>query len=272
MPDLVIQISTIILTLLIGLSVGSFLNVVIYRLPNEMSLVKPASHCPKCDHPLKWYDNIPLFSFIFLRGRCRYCHEKISIRYPLIELTNMILWFLSLMLFTNFIIPSMALNWYRFITYCIISSTLICIFFIDLEHLFIHDILQLILLICSLVLFLEDVTMETMLLKILGCFISAALFIIVKVVMGLLKHQDALGSGDIYLVAIMGLVLGGYRLLFALILSCVVGGIILLIISLVKKEKDKQYPFAVLLVPGFLVSMFAGDYIVNLYLSLLGAI
>ena len=110
MGEVVLQVSTIVLTILLGLMVGSFLNVVIYRLPNDMSLVKPASHCPKCGNKLRWYHNIPVFSYIFLRGRCAFCKEKISIRYPLTELTNMVLWFLCLLMFTNFIIPNNAIS------------------------------------------------------------------------------------------------------------------------------------------------------------------
>ena len=267
---IVIQISTIILTILVGLAVGSFLNVVIYRLPNNMSLSRPKSHCPKCEHSLAWYDNIPLLSYVMLGGKCRFCKTKISLRYPLIEFTNMVLWFLCLMMFTNFIIPSMTVNWYRFACYCIICSTLICIFFIDLDHLVIHDVLQIVLLICAIVLIFEDLSWQTLLNKAIGCVVSGLIFYLVRVIFKLVKHKEALGLGDVFLVAIMGLALGGYRILFALILSCLVGGIILLTIALINKDKNKQYPFALLLVPGFLVSMFVGDYVVNFYLSLLG--
>ena len=130
---MLIQVTTIVLTILLSLVVGSFLNVVIYRLPRNMSLAKPGSHCPKCNSPIKWYDNIPVLSYLFLGGKCRNCKEKISFRYPMIELLNCALWFVSLLIFTNFIISTNDLNWYRFIVGCIASSTLICIFFIDYD-------------------------------------------------------------------------------------------------------------------------------------------
>ncbi len=268
----VIRIFTIILTIVLGLAIGSFLNVVIYRLPNDMNLAKPASHCPKCNNPIKWYDNIPVFSYIFLRGKCRHCKEKISIRYPLIELLNAVLWFICLMMFTNFIIPSFEMNWLRFIVSLIISSTLICIFFIDLDYLEIHDVFQYILLICGLVLLLDKVTFENILLKVIGCLAAGALFLLIKYLFIWIKKEDGLGSGDIFLIANMGLILGGYKILFALILSCMIGGIVLVIIAAIKKNQGKQYPFAVLLVPGFIVSMFVGDIVVNLYLKLFEAI
>ena len=111
MTELAISIITIVLTILLGLCVGSFLNVVIYRLPNGMSLAKPASHCPKCQNPIRWYDNIPVVSYLILGGKCRHCKEKISFRYPFVELFNTAMWFLCLLCFTNFIIPSNPMNW-----------------------------------------------------------------------------------------------------------------------------------------------------------------
>lgn len=265
-----IQIITIILTVLLGLCVGSFLNVVIYRLPNGMSLAKPASHCPKCNEPIRWYDNIPLLSYIILRGKCRHCKERISFRYPFVELLNTVLWFLCLMLFTNFIFPDNPLNWLRFIFSCIVCSTLICIFFCDYDHMEIPEIFQAILLACGLVLLLDGVTTENIMLKVLGALGAAALFLIVNLVYKLIKKRDGIGFGDVELVFCAGLILGGYKMIFALIVSCVIGGIALAIYAAVRKEKGKEYPFAVLLVSGIAVALFVGDYVVNWYLGLLG--
>ena len=107
---------------ILGLCVGSFLNVVIYRVPNKMSLAYPPSHCTTCDYTLKWYDNIPVLSYIMLGGRCRSCKTHISFRYTAVEIANMLLWLLSVLLF-----------WEESIAMAVIaalSSTLfICIFF-----------------------------------------------------------------------------------------------------------------------------------------------
>lgn len=268
--ELVIKISAIVLTILLGLCVGSFLNVAIYRIPNDMSLVKPASHCPKCGEPIKWYDNIPLISYIVLRGKCRHCKEHISIRYPLVEILNMVLWFLCLMMFTNFIIPNFEMNWIRFVTSCFICSTLICIFFSDLDHLEIPEIFQIILLIFGIVLLLDNPSMETIMLKVFGFLGAGLLFLIVNLIYKLIRKRDGIGFGDIELVSIGGLILGGYKMIFALIISCVVGGIILLIISLIKKQRNKEYPFAVILTSGMFIALLAGDFVINWYLSLLG--
>jgi len=82
------EIFNIIVVFLFGISIGSFLNVIIHRIPKEESIVFPASHCPKCNKSLKWYHNIPLFSWIFLKGKCAFCKESISFRYPIIEFIN----------------------------------------------------------------------------------------------------------------------------------------------------------------------------------------
>ena len=269
--DEIIRISCLILTPILGLLVGSFLNVVIYRLPNGMSLATPASHCPKCNQPIKWYDNIPLLSYIILRGKCRNCGEKISIRYPFVELLNCILWTLCMLLFTNFIIPTFELNWFRFIGYAIACSSLICIFFCDLDKMEIPEVLQLVILLCGLVLLLDNPTQENIMLKVFGFIGAGLLFYLVNLLFKVIKKRDGLGFGDIELVAVAGLLLGGYKMLFALLITCVGGGIILIILSLIKKTKDKEYPFATFLVTGILIAMFVGDYVVNWYLGLLGA-
>ena len=267
---MLLQIVTIVLTIVIGLCVGSFLNVVIYRIPNDMSLVKPASHCPNCNHEIKWYMNIPVFSYIFLRGKCHYCKAKISPIYPCVELLNTFLWFGCLTLFTSYIVPSFEMNWYRFIISCVACSTLLCIFFIDMKYMVIPDVLQLILLICGLVSMLENPTWENVALKVFGFIGGGLLFYLVNLVFKLIKKRDGIGFGDVELSACMGLLIGGYKLIYALVLSCVVGAIVLVIISAVKKDKDRQYPFAVLLVPGFIAAIYSGDYVISWYLSLLG--
>ena len=267
---MLIQITVIILTIILGLAVGSFLNVVIYRLPNNMSLAKPASHCPKCNNPIKWYDNIPVLSYIILGGKCRHCKEKISFRYPFVELLNTALWVLCLLMFTNYIIPSFEMNWLRFIFSCIVCSTLICIFYCDLDSMEIPEIFQGILLICGLVLLLDNPSKENIMLKVFGFLGAGALFMLVNLIFKLIKKKDGIGFGDVELVACAGLILGGYKMILALIVSCVVGGIVLVIIASVKKDRNREYPFAVLLTAGIAFSMFAGDYLVNLYLRLLG--
>lgn len=265
----VLHVSIIVLTVLVGLVVGSFLNVVIYRLPNNMSLSKPASHCPKCNAPIKWYDNIPVLSYIILRGKCRHCKEKISLRYPAIEILNAFLWFACLTLFTNLIIPSMTTNWIKFGSSLVACSALICIFFCDYDTMLIPEVLQLVLLMCGLVLLLDNPTFENILLKVIGFIGTGLLFYLVNLVYKAIRKRDGIGFGDIELVAVAGLMLGVYQMLYALIIACVGGGVVLLIINALRKEKGREYPFATCLVIGILAALFSGEYVINWYLSIL---
>ena len=270
--DTVLRISIIVLTVLVGLAVGSFLNVVIYRLPNDMSLSKPASHCPKCKEKIKWYDNIPLLSYILLRGKCRHCKEPISLRYPFIELINTVLWVLALTLFTNVIVPSFECNWIKFGVSLVAISTLICICMSDFDHMLIPDILQGVLLLCGIVLLLDKPSFDVILLKVIGFVAMGLLFYLVNLVFKLTHKKDGLGQGDILLVMIGGLMLGIYQMLYALLISCISALIVLLIISLKNKEKGKEYPFAVFLTTGIAVALFSGEYVVNWYMNLLGGL
>ena len=124
-----------ILSILLGLSVGSFLNVVIYRLPKEMSLARPASHCPKCDYTLRWYDNIPVLSYIMLGGKCRKCKTKISPRYITVELLNAVLWAVSVLLFFELTPNGIVLTLIGWV----LSSVLISVTFIDIDEMIIFD-------------------------------------------------------------------------------------------------------------------------------------
>lgn len=251
-----------ILAGLIGLCVGSFLNVVIYRVPNEMSVAKPASHCPKCNYVLHWYDNIPILSYIMLGGKCRKCKEHISIRYTLVEILNMLLWLLSVYLFYE-----------ESIVYCIISmivcSLLICIFFIDLEHMLIFNRFSISIAILGIVAMFFDNNTK-ILDHILGGVIGGLVFVLLYFSCIWLLKKEGFGWGDVKLVAAAGLLLGWQKLLFAMIIASVAGSIVLLIIRKVQNdEQGKEYPFAPFIVVGMLISMFIGSNVIQWYLNIL---
>lgn len=253
---------TYILAGLIGLCVGSFLNVVIYRVPNSMSVSKPASHCPKCDYVLHWYDNIPVLSYLMLGGKCRKCKEHISIRYTLVELFNMLLWLLSVYLFYEVSL-----------IYCIISmiasSLLICVFFIDLEHMLIFNRFSISIAILGLIaMFFDNYT--NILDHILGGVIGGLAFVLLYFSCIWILKKEGFGWGDVKLVAAVGLLLGWQKLLFAMIIASVVGSIVLLIIKAIQKDEEgKEYPFAPFIVAGVLVSMFVGSNVIAWYINIL---
>ena len=118
----------------VGAVVGSFLNVLIFRIPEGQSIVLPSSHCPKCGHAIRVYDNIPIISYLILRGKCRDCHEKISMQYPIVEAITALM---SLLLFLKFGLS------FKYLSSFIFTCALITITFIDLRHQIIPDVISL---------------------------------------------------------------------------------------------------------------------------------
>ncbi len=228
-----------------GLLIGSFLNVVILRLPAKKDLVKARSACPQCGTQLRWYHNIPLFSFLFLRGKCGFCGVRISWRYPLIELlTGLIAFGLFPESWDNL---SLAIYAFQFILACIF----ICHFFIDLDHQLLLDSLNLYLLAIVLpyVLFFYHWNYW-----VLGGAIGFGGTLLVTWLFYKIRGQIGLGGGDIKLYGILGLLLGPTGIVFNIFLSCFVGAVVgLILIALQKTTKNNPLPFgpSILVVASF---------------------
>lgn len=193
-----------------GLAVGSFLNVCIYRIPKGTFFTEKHSYCPKCGQPLKWYDMVPVFSWIFLGGKCRNCKEKISARYPIVESLNAVLWTLS----AYFI----GLNANAFI-YDALFSALIVMTFIDIDTKEIPNGIVVFIIILSIPLFFtaKDVVWWHRLVG--AVVISVPLYVIALVTGGI-------GGGDIKLYFALGLVLGLYPTLVSAFIAIVSAGLI----------------------------------------------
>lgn len=247
-----------ILIFLYGLLIGSFLNVCIYRLPREESVVFPSSHCPKCGENLRWYDNIPLFSYLALRGRCRYCRVTISSQYPLIELLNGLL-YLFIYFYYGFSL--------EFIFYALVFSTLICIALIDLKEMIIPDILVLILFSLAIVYKLLNYILYGVALNILdsllGLLVGGGIFLLI-----LILSKGGMGDGDITLMAALGFILG-FRLVFLnILLAFILGAFIsLFLLGFKIKSKKDPIPFGPFLIISFTISLFYGDKIINWYIQ-----
>ncbi len=228
-----------------GCMIGSFLNVVIIRLPAGKNLVSDRSGCPKCQSQLKWFHNIPIFSFLFLRGKCAFCGNAISWRYPLIEiLTGLI----SFWLFPEYI-EAVSLGHYFF--FFAIACVFICHFFIDLDHQLLLDKLNiyLIALILPYALFYFPWTHWA-----LGGGLGFGVTLLVTWLFYKIRGQVGLGGGDIKLYGILGLYLGPVGIFFNIFLSCFLGAVIgLTLIATNKMTKDKPMAFgpAILLVASF---------------------
>lgn len=251
-----------VLSGILGLCVGSFLNVVIYRIPNKMSLAKPNSHCPSCKYELRWYDNIPVLSYIMLGGKCRSCKTHIPFRYTAVELANMLLWLLCTFLFWEKSIPLACI-------YMIVSSIFICVFFIDLEHQIIFDRFQIILLVLGIVSIFFDKEFGWIS-HVIGGVVGFVVFYLISWGYEKLCGKEGLGGGDVKLAGVVGLLLGWERLLLGLLIATIPAAIIMMILSKNKTEESRRFAFAPFLVIGFCVAMFFGTQIIGWYLSLFG--
>ena len=233
-----------------GAAIGSFLNVCIFRLPAETSIVKPRSQCPYCQHPIRNCDNIPLISFIVLRGKCRDCGGKISWRYPLVELITAVL---ALLLFLKF---GLTLS---FLVFFIFTAVLIVITFIDLDHQIIPDILTLpgIPIFCLAAIFLVKIPwMEAL----IGLLIGGGILFTIAFVYELISKREGMGGGDIKLLAMIGAFLGWKSLIFILLFSSFSGAIIGITAMIIKKQ-DMKYaiPFGPFLSAAAVAYPFWGE-------------
>jgi leader peptidase (prepilin peptidase)/N-methyltransferase len=248
-----------IVIFLFGLAIGSFTNVLIYRLPREESIVFPGSHCPNCDHELKWYDNIPLISYFFLIGKCRYCKEKISIRYPLLEFLNGII-YLSFFITYGFTL--------EFIYLSLLTSFLISITIIDLKHQIIPDGLVVSVLGLNILYkignyFVYGISFEFSD-SLFGLLAGAGFFLLI-----LLISRGGMGGGDVTLVGALGFSLGLKNTILMILLSFIIGAIISLILLAFKiKSMKDPIPFGPFIIIAFYLSYFFSDIIISFYFSL----
>jgi len=251
------------LAVIAGLVLGSFLNVVIYRLPRGESLWSPPSHCPECKNPILWYDNIPLLSFLLLGGRCRSCKTPISPRYPLVEGICAVFFYLIFRQKYPVILNLFSLS--ALIKNILFVSILIPVFFIDLEHQIIPDSLSYILVISGILL---STLQGHPLTSLIGAGIGAGLFFLILYLSLIFLHQPGMGMGDVKLAAGIGAFTGWKMALLSFFLSFFIGAVVagVLVLFHLKGMKDK-IPFGPFLVSGALISLFLGDKIIGLYFT-----
>lgn len=240
--------------LILGLVVGSFLNVVIYRLPLGISLAKGRSFCPNCQGPIKARQNIPVISFLLLKGRCNNCGHPISIRYPLVELLTGLLSMISFFIFG----PTLA-----YLTVFVSTAILISISFIDADTMTIPNELVIALMIpgiASLFLFPE-----------VNFFSRAVGIVAISIPMLFLTMliPDAFGGGDIKLMAVAGLMLGWQNALLATFIALVAGGTVA-VFYLIGKRREKHMAFGPYLCLGIFIAQHFGMQIIDWYLSFFG--
>jgi len=248
-----------LISIIFGAIVGSFLNVCIFRLPKEESIIWPGSHCPHCNKPIQFYDNIPILSYIFLNGKCRYCKKSISTQYPLVEGITALS---SLLIFMKFG-PSLS-----YLFYFAFVAALIVITVIDLYHQIIPDVISLpgigVGLLASLIL-----PQITFLNSLIGVLLGGGSLFLVAYCYQWLFKREGMGGGDVKLLAMIGAFLGWQAVILTIFLSSFIGAISGILI-MVLKGKDSKYaiPFGPFLSLGAVISLFYGQNIINWYLYL----
>jgi leader peptidase (prepilin peptidase)/N-methyltransferase len=253
-----------VLIFIFGLVIGSFLNVCIYRMPRNESLVFPGSRCVFCKKPIPWYDNIPLLSYLMLRARCRACHEKISFRYFAVELISAIAF---LILFINF-----GLN-YIFWVYSLLTFCLIVITFIDLEFQLIPDSISLIGIFAGVMLSIifpglqNAFTWEKAFLNsVSGALVGGGLIYLTGALGQLAFKKESMGGGDVKLMAMLGAFLGWKMAALIFFLAPFFGAPVGIYVKFIKKQDIIPYgPYISL--AGF-VAMVWGHKILGLFFSL----
>lgn len=243
-----------------GALIGSFLNVCILRIPTGKSIAFPPSHCPKCEAPIKWYDNLPILSYFILRGKCRSCREPFSFRYPMVEFLTAMFSLAAMIKFG----PSPA-----YLIYFAFIASLIVITFIDLDHQIIPDVISLpgipLGLLASFA--LPDITYKE---SLIGIAAGGGLLLAVAMGYEFLAKKEGMGGGDIKLLAMIGAFLGWKAVLFTIFSGSLIGTVIG--ISLMAAQgKDSKYaiPFGPFLSMGALLYLFFGEPIIYWYLRML---
>ncbi|MGQ9534691.1 MAG: prepilin peptidase [bacterium] len=221
-----------VVVFIVGAAIGSFLNVLIYRIPHGLSIVNPGSFCPYCKKPIRWYENIPLISFLFLGGKCSQCKNPISFQYPLVEVLTalLLLWtFTSFFLKIDFFFLSLF-----FIILIIISG-------IDFTHQVIPDIFSIPGIFIGL---LYQFLKQNFLLGLIGALFAGGLILLIRVLGGWAYKKEVMGMGDVYLVALIGAFVGFPLIIPAVFIAALVGSVCgIIYLGIVHKNKDSPIPF-----------------------------
>lgn len=260
------EIFIILLLFVLGLVMGSFYNVVIFRVPEGKSIVKPRSACGSCGTVLKTWDLIPVFSFLFLKGKCRYCKAKISAQYPLVELLT---GFLFVVLYLKF-----GLTVELFFS-AFLMSVLLNVFFIDLKHQIIPNGLVLTGLIGGIAFFVLRFWYKDAILDgaawyspLLGMLVTSGFLFLVALLGKVIYKGDAMGMGDVKIFMPIGLFLGFKLGIIALFFSVLIGGLTGLFLILTKlKDRKSQIPFGPFIVAGSFLALLFGQEVLTWYLG-----
>ncbi len=241
-----------------GLAVGSFLNVCIHRVPRQASIVKPASFCPTCGYVLQWYDNIPVVSYVLLRGRCRQCKTSISIRYPTIEVVTMVIFVLHYVTFGLDIILVPRL---------LFACVLIVLFAIDLEHHLLPNVITLPGIVVGLA--FSAMVPPGFRDALIGTVVGGGVLWLIGEAYYRYSGQEGMGGGDVKMLAMIGAFLGWKLVVLTLVLSSILGSIVGLLVLAIRRGGLKYaLPYGTFLSLAALTASLVGSRIVDWYVGL----
>jgi leader peptidase (prepilin peptidase)/N-methyltransferase len=248
------------ISFIFGALIGSFLNVCILRIPAGRSIAYPPSHCPRCRAPIRWYDNIPMISYLILMGRCRSCRGPISFRYPLVEFLTALFSLAAMIKFG----PSIS-----YLIYLTFVSSLVVITFIDLDHQIIPDVISLpgipLGFLASFI--VPEITYKE---SLIGIILGGGVLLLIAIGYEYIAKMEGMGGGDVKLLAMIGAFLGWKGVLFTVFSGSLIGTVIGVTI-MVAKGKDSKYaiPFGPFLSMGALLYLFFGEEIIYWYLGMI---
>lgn len=248
----ILNVVVLLLTITYGIIIGSFLNVCIYRIPKSESIVVVRSHCMSCGKQIKWYDLVPLVSFLILKGKCRYCKAKLSWQYPAVEALNGILY--------GIIVLANGFNAVS-ILYCLATSALLALAVIDWRTYEIPPSFNIFIGILGIIRLALDYSNWQS--YVIG-FVSVSGFLLAIL---LITKGRGMGGGDVKLMAAAGLLLGWKLIILSLGLGCVLGSVIHVTLMYVQK-KDRVLAFGPYLSLGIYISMICGEQIIEWYLRM----
>lgn len=248
------DIPVLILLFLLGACVGSFCNVLIYRIPREEEFVRTPSHCMSCGHKLKWYELIPVASWLIQGGKCRSCGVKLSAQYPTVEALNGLMWLVTGILFRG--------DWLTVGLYCGLFSLLLVLSVIDWREFIIPNGINLAIFLLGVVRLVTD--LNNWLLYLIGMVSVSLVFLLLHVLTG----GNGLGMGDVKLVAAAGLLLGWPKMLLAVLVGSLAGAVIHSV--RMKNGAGRKLAFGPYLAAGIWFSALVGEPLITAYLSLFG--
>jgi leader peptidase (prepilin peptidase)/N-methyltransferase len=250
-----------LMAFILGAVIGSFLNVCIYRIPMEESVIYPSSHCPECGEKIKWYDNIPIISYLILRGKCRNCGKKISVQYPLIELLTGIL--------TAGVIWKYGISFVS-LYFLILTYVLVVVSTIDLKTMLVPEKFCYFAMVAGILLspFIPVISLKD---SILGASFGAGIILFIIETYYIFTGKEGMGYGDASIMAIIGAFLGWEKVLLTIFFASLIGSVVGIALMVLKGKNAKfALPFGPFLSIGAYITILFGNEIIKWYLGKLG--